>query len=156
MTPIDTEQGVPGDITLPAPAPRQKTSFDRILERALVEVDLGLPSGVRLGVDITDRDAVGIRGGLGIAAARGAPAAGVLGVFMRYHLTKSGDTWVEPTVGIAFLRRGQGALGGIAIGHELLEKDGMQPAISVLAGADLTFVNAQAWALPELALAATW
>lgn len=156
MIPTLVMQGVPGDVDIPAPAPRAPTGFDRFVDRALVEVDLGLPSGVHLGIDVTRRNAVGVRAGLGVAIARGAPEAGILGVFTRLRITAAGDAWVEPTVGLAFLGGTEGALGGLALGYEVMEKDGMQPAIALVGGADLTFALGRAWAIPELAVAATW
>ena len=124
------------------------------------EADLGLPFGAKFGWDIKHHNSVGVRAALGIAATRTAPGAGIFGVYTRFHLNPTGTSYLEPTVGMVLIQRGQGPLVGVILGHELLPRDGQQPALGLYGGLDFAFTHGDflrdAWLFPEAGLSAAW
>jgi hypothetical protein len=125
----------------------------------LFDVDLGVPTGVRVGYEFGRGHGVGLRLGGGAALISGTSLTGttIFAAFGRIGLGGEGRTRLEPTAGVAAISGEAAGVVGLAVAHQFIEEQGARPGLGIRLGADLGIISSMSLAaIPDAALTLSW
>lgn len=152
------------------PADREHRSASEANKGLFIDLDLGVPTGVKVGYAFGSALAVGARagGGLIISSQGAVSSVGILAAFVKIGLGNQ-RTRLEPNLGVAVLSGDTAFLAGGALGHQFTDARGSIPGVGVRLGADYVprggarfgpngsvILLPEEYVVPEAALTLSW